>query len=184
MSVARSRNLVISHWPAPNPLEAARLALRVGGLTDSLTYPVVSGTGIKGGKKLCERAVPAGFRVVDRRRCAAFASLPAKLPTQRRHHVLGGTVALEAGENDRILARDSGRARLGCDAGNRSAPDNRNLDGQLPVTPPLAARGRLRQSCSARDSIPPADWRDRVVSCPCGAGLIAPARSFGIPPRH
>lgn len=56
--------------PAPNLLAAARLALRVGGLTDSLTYPVVSGTGIKGGKKLCERAVPAGFRVVGRRRGA------------------------------------------------------------------------------------------------------------------
>jgi hypothetical protein len=115
--------------PAPNLLEAARLALRVGGLTDSLAYPVVSGTGIKGGK-------------------------PAKLPTQRRHHVLGGTVALKAGENDRILPRDSGRAR----------PDVMQVIVQHPITGlkagsyrsrhPLVARGRLRQSRSARDSNP------------------------------
>ena len=70
--------------PAPNLLAAARLALRVGGLTDSLTYPVVSGTGIKGGKKLCERAIPAGFRLVGRRRCDHLPRLLVLAPNE--HH--------------------------------------------------------------------------------------------------
>src|SRR5690348_6355977 len=218
MPGAWSQILVIGHWPRPNLLEAARLALRARGFADSLTHPVVSGTGIKASKKLCERAIPAGFCVISRRcrdhlprllvlrpnqhHCrmrasigedlmgpvllrpdvpfvlpgfahsapgalehreqaqetdhprqrevhqrgrkitglqhpgpshlqrpvsvapdhsntsAALASLPAKLPTRRRHHVLGVAVALKAGENYRILPRNRGRAWLGRHAGN------------------------------------------------------------------
>jgi len=44
----------------------------------------VSGTGIKGGKKLCERAIPAGFRVVGRRRRDHLPRLQVLAPNE--HH--------------------------------------------------------------------------------------------------
>jgi hypothetical protein len=55
-NVAEAYTFLMQHW---QPGE---------GFANSRTHPVVSGTGIKRGKKLCERAIPAGFRVIGRRR--------------------------------------------------------------------------------------------------------------------
>lgn len=83
MPGARSQTLVIGHRPRPNLVEAARLALRPRGLTGSRTHPVVSRTGLQGGKKLRERARPAGLRILGRRR----DQLPRRLVlTPDQHH--------------------------------------------------------------------------------------------------
>ena len=162
--------------PAPNLLAAARLALRVGGLTDSLTYPVVSGTGIKGGKKLCERAIPAGFRLVGRRRCDHLPRLLVLAPNEHRGRMRPASARIS-------WARYSSDPTCPL----RSSAERTQLAGSSPAATghatPLAARASPIVLCQGFKSRRP-DSRDRVVCCPCGAGLIAPARSFGSPPRH
>jgi hypothetical protein len=43
-----------------------RLAFRAGGLADSGAHPIMIGTRVEGGEKLCERAIPSISRVVGR----------------------------------------------------------------------------------------------------------------------
>jgi hypothetical protein len=71
-NVAEAYTFLMQHW---QPGE---------GFANSRTHPVVSGTGIKRGKKLCERAIPAGFRVIGRRRRDRLPRL--LVLTANQHH--------------------------------------------------------------------------------------------------
>jgi hypothetical protein len=49
-------------------IQRVTLAFRLGGPADSGAHPIMSATGVEGGEKLCERAIPAVSRAVGRGR--------------------------------------------------------------------------------------------------------------------
>ena len=59
-------------------------AVPAGGLADGRARPIISATGVKGGEKLCQRAIPAFFRAVGRCRGNHLPCLVVLAPNQHQ----------------------------------------------------------------------------------------------------